>query len=991
MTAGSLAAGETASYALAVPPATAAVVTVRQNGIDVRVRLVDPASGTAEDVSSWANGRSGDEILLPPISDAFSAWTVVVEPVLPAAGRGRYEIEVSFAPADERSAARVDARRVFVAAAGRERTEGATLEAAAAGLHEAARAAELAGDRALAGEALYQAGLVADLLGDHGGAMESMAQSLAVFADLGLDGRRAVALNRLGDLSRKVGEVAAAERYLAQALPIAREARDPVAEADILNNTGLLLSSVGRKEEAIAMLTAAIPLAQEVGSLDVESALHHNIGQAYSHLGDFPRSIEAYERSLELKRRMGSRRRTGNTLNNLAGVYFSLGDTARAFSIIRDSLALWEVAGSQAGRGNALAWLGRFQYAVGDSDAALESFAAALPLLQAARDRAGEGSIFANRAEIAIDRGRIEAALADVGEALRLARAAADHRGEARALAIQARALREAGRIGEATAAIAAAVEVVEESRGTMARPDLRSSYLSVVRRYYDAYIDLLLAGEEGAATAAAAFSVSERARSRALLEGLAESAARIRKGIPAELAERERTVQAELNAKESYRARLLRNGAAAAEVEKVSAAVASLLEEWRLLQSTIRRESPGYAALKMPAPATVETVQGRLLAPGTALLEYHIGSEGGRAWVIDAGTVSVHPLPAAAAIDGLARRYHEALSRDRNGLSAAERASLAASVESIGRELSDAILAPLGARLAGKRLLIVPDGALHYVPFAALPHPGSDEPLLARFEIAYLPSASVLDTLRASGGTGMARGVAVFADPVFSRDDPRLSASATATAAPPSVSRADEARFPAGGFPRLRFSRREAEAIVAASKDRTLEALDFEASKQRLMSADLRRYGILHIATHGSLDTEHPELSGLVLSLYDERGQRRDGTLRLHEIYNLELDAELVVLSACRTALGREVHGEGLIGMTRGFMFAGASRVISSIWNVDDRASALLMSRFYSEVLEGGAAPAAALREAQLQMAKQQRWRDPHYWAAFGLHGEWR
>jgi len=192
------------------------------------------------------------------------------------------------------------------------------------------------------------------------------------------------------------------------------------------------------------------------------------------------------------------------------------------------------------------------------------------------------------------------------------------------------------------------------------------------------------------------------------------------------------------------------------------------------------------------------------------------------------------------------------------------------------------------------------------------------------------------------------------------------------------------------GTFARLRFSRDEAEAIGAVSPD-AFAALDFRAAKQTLTSRDLRKYRILHFATHGSLDTAHPELSGLVLSLVDANGKPIDGFLRLHEIYNLDLDADLVVLSACRTALGKDVHGEGLIGLTRGFMYAGASRVVSSVWNVDDRASAQLMARFYEAMLTKGHSPASALREAQLALLHNPRFANPHYWAAFGLQGDWK
>ena len=193
-------------------------------------------------------------------------------------------------------------------------------------------------------------------------------------------------------------------------------------------------------------------------------------------------------------------------------------------------------------------------------------------------------------------------------------------------------------------------------------------------------------------------------------------------------------------------------------------------------------------------------------------------------------------------------------------------------------------------------------------------------------------------------------------------------------------------------GFPRLPFSREEVRSIAALVPEaEMLEAIDFRASRALVMDGTLERYRILHFATHGLLNTAHPELSGLVLSLVDENGRPQDGFLRLQDIYNLRLSADLVVLSACRSALGRRVAGEGLIGLTRGFMHAGAPRVVASLWQVDDSATAELMRRFYVGILEARLRPAAALREAQRSMAAEPRWSSPYYWAGFTLEGEWR
>jgi CHAT domain-containing protein len=327
---------------------------------------------------------------------------------------------------------------------------------------------------------------------------------------------------------------------------------------------------------------------------------------------------------------------------------------------------------------------------------------------------------------------------------------------------------------------------------------------------------------------------------------------------------------------------------------------------------------------------------------------------------------------------------------------------------------LSGTLLGPVSGQLQRKRLLVVADGALQYVPFGALPEPppaaakggvatGGYRPLIAGHEVVSLPSASVVALLRSEAGRRAAatKTVAVLADPVFGKDDPRVKAKA---GAPVAQKGADGAVAPASDversandpgvttFDRLPVSRREAQLIEAAApKGQSLVAVDFAASRATAMSAELGGYQIVHFATHSLIDDRHPELSGIVLSLVDERGQPQDGFLRLHDIYNMRLDADLVVLSACQTALGQEVRGEGLVGLTRGFMYAGAPRVVASMWNVGDEATAELMSRFYKNMLGKGMRPAAALREAQVSMWKERRWAAPYYWAGFVLQGEWR
>jgi CHAT domain-containing protein len=342
------------------------------------------------------------------------------------------------------------------------------------------------------------------------------------------------------------------------------------------------------------------------------------------------------------------------------------------------------------------------------------------------------------------------------------------------------------------------------------------------------------------------------------------------------------------------------------------------------------------------------------------------------------------HQLVNGESIDARARREAKA--------SSALPAEIAA--------LSKLLLDPLAGKLNTKRLLIVPDGALQYIPFQVLLDPESHAPLIRNHEIVNQPSASTLALVLAKVGARKPASnvVAVLADPVFELNDPRVTRESTQSLVQPTEMLAVRRALRDVGvtrdglqIPRLFASGREANEIMALAPVRgSLKAVGFAATRARVFSAELANYRIVHIATHGVINNERPEESGIVLSLVDQQGRSQDGFLRLQDIYSLKLPADLVVLSACSTALGKDVRGEGLIGITRGFMYAGAAGVVASLWKVDDEATAELMKHFYAALFEKGMPPAAALRDAQLELAKHSRWQSPYYWAGFVIQGQY-
>ncbi len=307
-------------------------------------------------------------------------------------------------------------------------------------------------------------------------------------------------------------------------------------------------------------------------------------------------------------------------------------------------------------------------------------------------------------------------------------------------------------------------------------------------------------------------------------------------------------------------------------------------------------------------------------------------------------------------------------------------------------------MVGPLGNldKLAIARIAVASDGALQFVPFGVLSVEGA--PLLARHEVVHLPSASVLSMLRRelAARPPAQKTLAVIADPVVETGDPRVGSSASEPSDGGDRKNGELLQSAAdtglAAIARLPYTREEAEAILTlAGEAESLRALDFEASRTAVLAGNLSQYRMVHFATHGILNSRHPALSGLVLSLFDSNGRSVDGFLRLHDIYGLKLRANLVVLSACRTALGEEIEGEGLVGLVRGFMYAGAPRLVATLWDVRDESTALLMKRFYRGILEEGLTASQALRNAQLHLSSQERYRAPFYWAGFVLQGEWR
>jgi CHAT domain-containing protein len=792
---------------------------------------------------------------------------------------------------------------------------------------------------------------------------------------------------------------------------------DVEGEADTLNDISEVYQLLGEYQLSLDSYNQTLSLYRKTGNITGEAKTLDTMGQVYRSLEEYQKALDSSTQALAMWRKQSDRPRQIATLTTIVRTYESLGDYQQALDAANQIMVLGNESSDRFSQATGFIFLGRVYRGLGEYQKALDSFNQGLSLMQAMKFRQAEPPILDNIGKVYDQLDQPQKAIEAYNQALSLWRGIGDRTGEAESLYSIAGVERKRGNLDAAKKQIESVINIVESLRSKVVSQELRTSYFASVQKYYQFYIGLLMQLHKTTPSKgydALALQASERARARSLLEILTEANADIRRGVDPQLLEQERSLQQQLNATQKRQVQLLSGNYTEVQADELEKEIATLLTQYQAVETEIRQNSPRYAALTQPQPLTLEQIQQQVLDDDTLLLEYSLGEERSYLWAVTKTGITSYELPKRADIEAAAQDFYKVSGKqkfpERRGSGSAPRAN---SIE-VTTKLSQMLLSPVAGQLGQKRLLIVSDGALQYVPFAALPAPdtvGSDNqpvPLIVKHEIVNLPSASTLAVLRQDlkGRKPAAKTIAVLADPVFSQDDERVkpSVGANGGSAEKQTDRSANpndlntltltraAREAEVTFNRLPFTRKEADRILAlVPPTEQMQVFDFAASRAIATSPQLSQYRIVHFATHGILNSKNPELSGVVLSLVDDKGTVENGFLRLHDIFNLNLPAELVVLSACKTGLGQEVKGEGLVGLTRGFMYAGAPRVLVSLWNVDDEGTSELMSRFYKKMLQEGQKPSAALRAAQIEMLQETKWKSPYYWAAFVLQGEWK
>lgn len=804
---------------------------------------------------------------------------------------------------------------------------------------------------------------------------------------------RLAELTQLARTATERGDVTRAETLLREALPIAEGAGDALAEASVLRALGRINETRGRQQDALAQFQGSMRAADRAGDPALRVASRGGASVQLLGLSRFDEALAMAQAAFDIAQATTRPAIRAEALFVLAQAHGHVWNLDRAAALWASAIDAYREAGNT--RGVALSTKqsvdtsfarAEFDRAVADGEKAVDLLQGALQWLvpetlarlalsEARRGRVDAARGWSARARtelvtapaarhifvlndlglVAIELGDLTQARADFTRVLDVAKDLGNIEYEWRAHWGLGRAATASRDWPGAITSLERAIALVERLRQTIPEAGMRATFMTNRVGPYETLVEATMAGSASPddQRARAALHVAERARSRALADLLAE--ARARPSDPRLQAVREQEV--------AFGQRFSSTGRRVSDATDVAARAAALDElqglehEYEALVLKIRRENAAYAALALPRALTAAEIS-TMLAPDEALLEFLITEKRGFAWLARHDTVRGYEVPGQSVLAPQIR-FLQALLAANDG----------AAIQRLGSRLYDQLIKPAEPSLQGvRRLIIVPDGALQRVPFALLRV--GDRWLVERYALALAPSATILERLRQSPSRDASRPLLALASPdapaghaaLFDMDARALG---TLTYASQEVA---EAAWLMG---------------APASDRRTGPA----ATEQVLKSPDAGAYRIVHLAAHAIVDEIVPRRSAVLLT----PGGTDDGLLQVSEIANLSLSADLVVLAACRSHVGRLVRGEGLLSLGRAFIHAGARAIVATSWTVDDRETAWLMREFY-RALQNGLAPDEALQRAQRRaLAAGSRHASPASWGAFLIIGDAR
>ena len=953
---GALTGKEVHEYSIELARGQALHVVVDQRGLDVVEELRDPAGRTLLRVDSPRGGYGPEAIWI--VAERTGPHRLRIQ-ALDEEAAGSYEVRIqSIRPSTPDDRARARAESIHMRGRSfEERTSPEARRRSLADLEEATASWAAVGDPGQEALVWLDRARALQAQGDNRGSLEKGERALEKARAAGDRQLEAKILSNLGLARESLGDPQGGVEILTTSLALARSVGDRQQEAGALHFLAWGYWNLARYQEALDFDQQSLAVARSIRDRQLEAWASNGLGLTYSALGEPERALQSYGEALAVWRKISDRWAEAFTLQNLGFAYWSLGRKDKALEAFQQALPIVRALGDRHGEAFALNNIGLAQTDLGQAEPSLATLAQALSLWRATGDRHGEALSLHNLGRSYEALGRPAEATAAWISALSEARAIGDRRSEATTLASLALLESRNGKLNEARLRIGEALALVESQRGEIAAAGLRSSFLSSKQDYYAISMDVLLgleARDPGRGYAASAFEMSERGRARSLLEGIAEARLDLSQDLPDDLRAREKDLGARIGALQKE---LANPGARRSGLE---AALGRDEDEWELLITEMRRRTPRYASLRYPEPVSAARAMAALDS-ASALVSFSVDTDRVLVFVLTASRLFVRRLPMApATLSEQVEDFVGLVARDKEDRWTALANRLYASLVAPWRqELSPTVT----------RLIIVPDAALYSLPFEALSSAAASPRFLVEdFAISYAPSATALAQLAPSAPrAGAAADLLVVAAPSVRAGDAMVGGE----------------RFAIAPLP---HAQAEARAIARFGGPGTVVYTGAAASEARVRAASLERFGVVHFATHGLLSQRNPSRSALLLAAQGSS----QGLLTAREIHRLKLPSDLVVLSACQTARGRILAGEGVQGLTQAFFHAGARSVVASLWDVNDRRTERLMTGFYGHLADGEQ-KAEALAHAKRDLLASEPRLAPRYWAAFVLIGECR
>lgn len=874
-------------------------------------------------------------------------------------------------------------------------------------------------DSPLVAEVFSNLGEVLAAEGDLPGANKLFDRSLKIWRNLKHRQGEAATILNLGYTNIDAGEIIQAEKYFDQSLILSDELDDLRGEALTLTGQAHLRAFFLQFEDALGLHSQALDDFKFIGDRQGEAVVFHGIGNIYESLNRPGNAIDSYDEAFQINKKLGNQSYLAVTAFALARAHRLNNDFEEAEKYFQESLDLCLKVNKTRLRAYILSLLAGLQMDFRKDNTALDNYRQTIRFYQKIGDRRGEAFTLEGIGNFYLNRDNLQDAEKHYLEAFQINSKIEDDLSTASIYYHLSQIEFQRGNLPKARSLIEDSLRLTDLMREKLRNPTLRTSYQATNQEKIELLIDIL-AGlykkDPRPELLAEMIERVEERRARVLFEILNETSIEPRYDSAPDLFKLEKELQNKL-AREIEKVTSLRMAVAPAEeIEKSNHEINSLTEEYDRVQTKIKAADPRYEKIVFPPPVRLSEIQDALQKePDTVYLSYFLSSPKSYVWSIGKSEILFFELEGKDKLETEARELYRLLTarQRRTGESDAQVEERVRLAENLlcgqSEKLSRYLLGQLTSSIKGKRLLISLDGALQYIPFEALPSPGQlspsssvcaqgnmvYEPILKSNEVVYIPSFSILNILRQNQNqrsqVTQNDALAIWTDPVYEPDDPRLNGKKTSKVQASADSEASGNEPPLMPLGRLFNTKAEGKNISELwDSESVVSFTGSRATKQKIEDENLSKYRFLHIAAHGLFNTLQPEHPGLVFSQFDEEGNRLDGLLSLKDIFQIRLNADLVVLSACQSGLGAEFPGEGLTGLKYGFFYAGTQSVVAGLWQVDDKSTAVLMEEFYRALREDQLTAPAALQQAKLKIYEQPGRKSPFYWAAFTMNGEY-